>query len=197
MSETPEKEDVPSREKDLLASLLGATVTALVRYSWNAPQEVVEEDHLAPELVFSLTAGPLLITIDSGRVVGFASQPSLISTTVWLEKESGGVGGAQEVLGDAELHPIDARDPIYTREQIRRLPGSRIVSIHIMKRAPKNALWVGLPCEVAVVLQFDTHAELILAHGLHDDSDDFSVITREQIKPSLVPQLHEIDFTEL
>jgi len=54
-----------------------------------------------------------------------------------------------------------------------------------------------LPCEAGVVLHFDNGGELILSHGLHDDSDVFSVIARDQIRPSLLPQLSEVDFSTL
>jgi hypothetical protein len=46
-----------------------------------------------------------------------------------------------------------------------------------------------------VILGLDGAADLVLSHGLHDDSDDFSVVTRDDVKPSLWPRLQEVPFS--
>lgn len=60
--------------------------------------------------VFSLTAGPLLLYLDSGFVIGSASDPSRNSVTIWIEKDEHGNISDEPVELDAELYPIDARD---------------------------------------------------------------------------------------
>ena len=170
-------------------------MTQLTRYSWWPPEEATGELDVPPSSVFSLTAGPLLATFDSGLTLGFGSQPSLMSVTVWLEKEAGGSGG--EIAGDPELHPVDATDPIYSGEPFRDMIRRRVQSISIIKRRAARATSAALPREVGLVLHFDNGSELIASHGLHDDSDDFSVITRDQISAKLRDQLDELPLTDL
>jgi len=189
-------EAVPSQRKALLQRLEGTVVTELTRYSWWPPQQATGEVDVPSSSVFSLTAGPLLATFDSGLTLGFGSQPSLMSVTVWLEKEAGESGGG-EIAADRELHPVEATDPIYSRSPFRDMIGRRVRSMSILKRRAARASWEGLPREVGLVLHFDDGSELIASHGLHDDSDDFSVITREQISAKLRDQLDELSLTDL
>src|SRR2546430_15037800 len=100
-------EDIPSRRRDLLTSMRGARVTRMTRCSWSPKHTVARESNIAPELVFSRTAGPLLVTLESGLVIGVASQPSLVSVTLWRGQPPYSSGGS-------ELHPIEAEDPGFT-----------------------------------------------------------------------------------
>jgi hypothetical protein len=192
------EECVPSNSKELLAKLLGAVVTELVRYSWWPAAESAKECNIPNESVFSLTAGPLLITLQSGLVLSVGSMPHLISVILTVERdESGRFLNDEPAEDDDELHPINAADPVYSSEEFRRLVGKRVTSIHVLRREPKDARWTSRPREVGVVLGFDSGGELILSHGLHDGSDDFSVITRNQIDPDLVGKLCEIPLADL
>jgi hypothetical protein len=195
---TSDPEDVPSRKLDLLRSLEGAKVASLVRYSWWPAEEAARELAIPRSSVFSLTGGPLLVKLDSGTVIGAASQPSTASVTIWLERDQeGNDRSGFGINEDDELTAIDAGDPVYSDESIRTLPGRRVISVHIVKRRPPNTLWQGLPCEVGILLAFESAGELLLSHGLHNSSDDFSVITRSQIDPSLKGELFEVGLTDL
>jgi hypothetical protein len=190
-------EAVPSQRKAFLQRLEGAVVTELTRYSWWPPDEATAKLRIPPSSVFSLTAGPLLATFDSGLILGLGSQPSLISVTIWLEEEAGGSRGGDPITDDRELHPIDATDPIYSSETFREMIRRRVLSMTIIKRRAARASWTALPREVGLVLHFDNGTELIASHGLHDDSDDFSVIIRNQISAKLEGQLDEFSLTNL
>ncbi len=190
-------EAVPSQRKAILQSLEGAVVTDLTRYSWWPAEEAAPKLRIPPSLVFSLTAGPLLATFDSGLVLGFGSQPSLISVTVWLEKGAGGLSAGDQIMDDRELYPVNATDPVYSSEPIREMVRRRVLSVTVIKRRAARATWTAQPREVGLVLHFENGSELIASHGLHDDSDDFSVITRSQISAKLLGQLDELSLTEL
>lgn len=177
-------EDIPSRHRDLLMSIRGASVVRLTRCSWSPKETVASDDNLAPTLVFSRTAGPLVITLDSGVVIGAASQPSLISVTLWRDEPP-------LTSADPELYPIEADDPAYSDPGFAQMLGKRVVEVAILTRDPDNARWEDRPREVGVRLTFDGAPELILSHGLHDNSDDFSVLLRKDVSPSLWPRLHE------
>lgn len=142
------------------------------------------ESGLPPDQVFSRTAGPLLITLKSGLVIGAASQPSLISVTLWIDDGSTG--------SDAELYAMEADDARYNEPGFAQMLGKRVTAVAILTREPKNAKWENCPREVGVLITLDGAPELILSHGPHDDSDDFSVVMRKDVKLSLWPRLHEV-----
>ena len=147
-------EAVPSQRKALLKSLEGALVTDLTRYSWWPAEETAAKLRTPPSSVFSLTAGPLLATFDSGLILGFGSQPSLMSVTVWVEKDAGGHGGGEPIKDDRELYPVDATDPVYGSEPIRQMIRRRVLSFTVIKRRAARANWKALPREVGLVLPF-------------------------------------------
>jgi hypothetical protein len=176
-------EDIPSRRLPLLAAIRDASIARLTRYSWT-PKHAIAADHgLGPELAFSRTAGPLLITLSSGLVIAAASQPALISVTLWLDVDPG-------AAADPELYPIEADDPEYGQPGFARMLGKRAIDVAILTRDPEREAWRDRPREAGVVIAFDGAPELILAHGLHDDSDDFSVLLREDVDAALWPRLH-------
>lgn len=193
----PREEDVPSHRRDVLARIEGELVTALVRYSSLPPKDASEELGIPPSLVFSLTSGPLLVSVAPGWIVGFASQPSLASVTLWMEEGPAGVVGRHAVRTDTELHAVDARDPLYSNDAIGGLVGKRVTSISVLKRLPDSALFTDLPCEAGVLMRFEDGSELIASHGLHNDSDDFSVITRSEISAAVVKRLEELSLADI
>jgi hypothetical protein len=178
-------EDIPSRRQALLIAIQGEPVVRLTRYSWSPKEAVAREDGLRPELVFSRTAGPLVIVLESGLTIGAASQPSLISVTMWLDRPP-------RTSTDPELHPIEADDPTFSESGFAQMLGKRVRTVTILKRDPENAKWEGRPREAGVVLGFDGAPELILSHGLHNNSDDFSVLMRKDVSSLLWTRLHEV-----
>src|SRR5665213_1157152 len=158
------EEDVPSNKKELLAKLVGATVAELVRYSWWPAAESAKECNIPNGSVFSLTAGPLLLTLQSGLAVSVFSIPQLISVVVTVERdESGRIVDDNPVTGDDELYPVSATDSVYSSDDFGRFVGKRIASIHLLQRAAEEPGWSYRPREVGVVLAFDGGGELILA----------------------------------
>lgn len=90
------------------------------------------------------------------------------------------------------MFPIDAADALYSNNEMRSLIGKRIVLVKLLKREAGNALLAQTPREAGLVLEFENGVELILSHGLHDNSDDFAVIFRANILPSISKELQEI-----
>ena len=178
------EEDIPSRRLNLLRSIRGLSVVRLTRYCWAPKEALAFENDLRPELVFSHAAGPLLMTLESGIVIGAASQSSLISVTLWIDDGS--------TASDKELHAVEADDARFSEPGFAQMLGRRVAAIAILTREPKNAKWEDRPREVGVLITLESAPELILSHGLHDDSDDFSVLMRKDVKPSLWPRLHEV-----
>ena len=61
--------------------------------------------------------------------------------------------------------------------------------VNIIKRDPQNALLAELPNVVGVEIVMDNGEKFILSHGLHNNSDDFSVITDLYIDRRLLESL--------
>jgi hypothetical protein len=179
-----DREDVPSRHRALLTSTWGERVVRLTRCSCS-PKEIVARFDLPLERVFARTAGPLLITLESGLVIGAASQPALVSVTLWREDPP-------YTDADPELHPIEADDPVFSEPGFAQMLGARVAAVSILTRDPENAKWADRPREAGVVFRFEGAPELVLSHGLHDNSDDFAVLMRNDVNTSLWSRLHEV-----
>ncbi|PSJ59038.1 hypothetical protein C7J99_31960 [Brevibacillus brevis] len=149
----------------------------------------MEQCEIAQDEVFSLTAGPLLLYFESGLVIGAASDPSRNSVILWVEKDDTGYIKDESIENDTDLYPIDAEDKIYSSPYWGQIVGQNIKEINIIKRDPQNALFEELPNEVGLEIVMENDMKFILSHGLHDDSDDFSVLTTSQLEVDLIASL--------
>lgn len=122
--------------------------------------------------------------METGLVIGAASQPSLISVTLWLDEPP-------YTHSDPELHTIEADDPEFSEPEFAQMLGKRITGITILTRDPENAKWEDRPREAGVLITFEGAPDLLLSHGLHDNSDDFSVLTRKDVDSAMWSRLHE------
>lgn len=171
----------------MLKPLIGQIITEITRYSWLPPDEAAREYGLDEAETFFLTSGAVLITFAGGEIIGFASESSIASVICWKERDKGGRwrSESKRIDQDPELSPISATDPTYSTSAASNLVGDKLNEIAIWTRPPVDARWEAIPCEVAVRLVGDRGDDLWLTHGLHDDSDDFSVLKWEHIRPSL------------
>ncbi len=187
------QERIPSESLGTLAKLNHAKISRLTRYSWLSKAEAVAEWNLSPSQVFTLAAGPLIITLDTGLIIGFASLPSQASVSVWTERTETGESDPELMTeNDAELFPIEADDPIYSQQELAALIGREVTGAKLLKLNTEKALLKAVPKEVGIVLTFENGTELILSHGLHDESDDFSVLLKSQIDGTLYSSLTEL-----
>lgn len=200
---------IPSESKALLLNIIGEPIRQLIRYSWFpleeiaakygvllAPRDVIFGTPVAPEDAFSLTAGPLALEIGSGEIIAFGSQPSSNSLYVWHEATAKRFISKEPLSTDSELYPLYGSDPLF-RGPWRQMEGAVITAISLIKRAPQSVLFEDLPNEVGLRFHLDNGLDFIASHGLHDDPDDFSVITQSQILPEVLPDLTEIDITKI
>ncbi len=178
-------EDIPSRLIDLVNSLKGRKLVRLIRYSWEPEKKAIEEYGLAKEEVFSLTAGPLLMYFDDGLVVGSSSNPSRNSVVLWVEKNEAGRFIDRLSEDSEELFAIDSKDQYSWNDYLNK----KIDSLKIIKGKMTGVKMEYLPNEVGLLVSFEGGLEFILSHGLHDGSDDFSVIKREQISKDILGHL--------
>jgi hypothetical protein len=177
---------IPSHFVEVLRSLVGKVIVRAVRYSWLPPSEAVESYSLSPSDVFSLTAGALALTFDSGLTIGIGSDPRRWSVVLWVERtESGDTTKAQPLSSDRDLHPVSATDQKFSNEFWRDLVGSTIGNISIITNVDGWPLRAGRPNEVGVYFGLTSGRDFVASHGLHDESDTFSVISNDKIAPQL------------
>ncbi len=186
------QEDVPSKRLNILSTIKTCKISKLVRYSRHPPEESLKIYDIPQSSLFRLTAGPLLMTLESGLTLGFASLPEKVSITVWIEEtESGEHGNEMLITEDNELFPIDSCDKIYGDKKIGELIGKQVIALKIIKRESQSYRLASRPCEVGLIFKFSGGSELILSHGLHNGSDDFAVIYRHEILPDFLDKIHE------
>lgn len=183
----------PMASAKILAGLAGHRITAMTRYSWWPAEEAATRVNVASHDVFSLTSGPLEVRFDTGIAIGLASDPSLNSVIVWVERdESGRLLCPEPMSEDKELHAIAVDNPKYANNIWRSAIGVRIARVIVLKRRAASARMVGLPSEVGLCLVLENGLRILAAHGLHNDSDDFVVIREEMISPNIRADLTEV-----
>lgn len=185
---------LPSGNAALLRSLVGCRIVDVTRFSWWAPEEAQHEcDLAASEDVFTLTAGPAAIAFDSGVVIGVASDPSMNSVAVWVEQdEEGNLMRSDPLSSEEELHTISARDSKFATAFWHQVIGARVDAVSILVRRPSSARLKELSNEVGLCFSLDSGAKIVAAHGLHNDSDDFVLISERLILDILRTELEEV-----
>ena len=186
------KENVPSDLQELLKIIPGSRLEHLVRYSWFPLEEAVSDYNIREEDIFSLTAGPVAIHFESGLVIGASSNPGKNSVVLWVEKNELGEMVDNPLDKDHELFPFDAKEG---SNMVFAL-GKRIAAVRVLHRKSSNVIMQELPSEVGLVFDIVSGEQIVLSHGLHNNSDDFSVITPDQISSDLVVELDEVSTYE-
>lgn len=183
---------IPSQFAHALRALVGHRITGATRYSWWAPEDNEQECGVQGQDVFSLTAGPVAIAFDTGVTLGIASEPSTNSVCVWMEQDEAQQSKREEPLAlDTDLHPVHASDTRYAGDFWRSVIGSRVTAVSVLVRKPATARMAELPNEVGLCFSMDSGVKVVASHGLHDDSDDFSVISYQFIPARIGAELEE------
>lgn len=186
----------PSISKDLLIKFIGKRVIDLIRYSWWKKEQVPIECHIKKEHSFSLTAGPLTIVFEDGSALGIASDPEINSVIVWLDHANGQVGTTQALSDDPELFPIRASDNIYSEPSWEKFYEHNITGFSIIKSKFMSVGEATLPSELGLCIYFNNNEYFIASHGLHNGTDDFSVLIDSQISPAARPNLEVLPLFE-
>ena len=171
---------VPSMARDYLRNLLGKRVSRLVRCSWWPADEVASQYGIPDEHAFSLTAGPLAIYFEDGAILGLASDPALNSVIVWDEAASRANNISLSLDADDELFAIPDHGP-FAGGGWENFAGLTLSEFIILKRVAMSSKEQNRPSEIGLRLKFNGDASFIASHGLHNRSDDFSVLEGYQL----------------
>lgn len=179
---------VPSNASEYLRSLLGKRVSRLVRYSWWPAEEVGSQCGIGDDQAFSLTAGPLAVYFEDGAILGLASDSAQNSVIVWDEAARRTNGSQRSLDADDELFAISDSGP-FASGGWRSFAGLSLSGLTILRRVAMSLKEQSRPSEVGLRFMCSSGASFIASHGLHDSSDDFSVLEESQ--------LHEIELEEI
>ncbi|AXV78505.1 hypothetical protein CJO79_07410 [Ralstonia solanacearum] len=171
---------VPSKASEFLRRFTGKKVARLVRYSWWPAEEVGTQCGIRDEQAFSLTAGPLVVHFEDGAILGLASDSSLNSVIVWDETARRAGHGSSSLDTDDELFAISESGP-FAGGCWRQFVGLSLNGFTILRRATVSSKEGERPSEVGLRFKFDGGASFVASHGLHDNSDDFSVLEESQL----------------
>ena len=174
---------VPSASFELLKYMMTKRIDKLIRYSWwPAEESVVKANINNSNEVFSLTAGPLAIVFEDGYVVGISSDPTLNSVILWAdEKDNKSLTSDESLREIKELFPVLNTDPIYSKKFWADISQSIIVGYELLKYKNMNSIQLDRPSERGLRVLLNTGKSFILSHGMHNYSDDFSVIMDDQL----------------
>ncbi|MEG3972996.1 MULTISPECIES: hypothetical protein [unclassified Microcoleus] len=204
--------DILSNRLNILSRIKGCKIVKMVRFRGTPPAIHFNRcDERSPSAEFSRGDGPILMTLDSGLVVGIGYITEKISLSLWIERTEAGEQrkGARPsvenptqflpIAENPELFPIDSRDPIFSDSKIARFFGKRIVKITLVKKeitdikqssyAPKVLY---LPKEVGLILELETGFELVFSRGLDGGSGHIEIVNKEEISPPPYEAFHYI-----
>jgi hypothetical protein len=170
----------PTMALGFLRSFMGKKISLLIRYSWWPGEDVPDQCGISDDLAFSLTAGPLAIHFEDGSILGAASDPSLNSIIVWDEAARYSDRALVPLENDDEFFPIQGTGPFAT-SYWKQFIGQALSGLTLLKRETVKSKEMERPSEVGLQLHFENGKSFILSHGLHDNSDDFSVLDEPQI----------------
>ena len=178
--------DIPSKKMELLSKIRGLVLVDMIRYSWWSLSDSIKECNIKESDVFSLTAGPIELCFSSGLTIGGTSDPSKNSVLIWQESFDNGQPAVEDLMRkDKEIHPIFAKD----QGDWCNMLGGKIDKYYIISREPVNSIMAELANEVGLLIKLDNGYGFILSHGLHDVSDDFSVIKKDNISKKINDEL--------
>ncbi|MEG4323799.1 hypothetical protein QUB37_13145 [Microcoleus sp. AT3-A2] len=206
------QEDILSKRLNILSRIKDRKIVKLVRFQSVPPAVGFNRHEHSPSAEFSHGNGPILMTLDSGLVVGIAYIIEKISLSLWIERTEAGeprkgarptVKNPTQFLPIAEnpkLFPIDSRDPIFSDSKIDLLLGKQINKITLVKKEItdiKQSKYLSykalyLPKEIGLILELETEFELIFSGGLDGETGGVNIIEKEEISPRPYEAFHYI-----
>ncbi|MFC3399953.1 hypothetical protein [Ralstonia solanacearum] len=124
-------------------------------------------------------------------VIGLASDPASNSVVVWDEGGRYNSRAWTPLDRDGELFSIDGMSRRFATAYWGQLIGLTVTGMTILKKAQMSAKERTRPSELGLRMRFGDGSTLIASHGLHNGSDDFSVLEESDLGSI---ELHEHGF---
>jgi hypothetical protein len=184
---------VPTRNREVLASLIGGRIVRLAHLAEAPAELLVDESYVAqsigPERLFSVASGPIVLVVEQHRPLYIVNEAPLMSVT--MEFVDPGKLEADWAVA------IEADDPTYSESKFANMLGKRIAGIRVLQRfIDPDRLTEGnqhffpmaldRPREAALVLVLENADELVFSTGLVQAPDDFAVVTGAELDASSI-----------
>lgn len=180
---------IPSDHTSLLSTLLGLRIERMTRYLYDNPESIPSIYGIPAHKVFSHFSAPLLLSLSDGRQLAIKVDTGLASIILKLLTADDLIDQSS-VFNDNQHYPITSTDTQYSESKFENVIGNEITGVKLYKREAKNKRLESRPREAGLGLQLANDTEVIFSCGLHDGSDDFSVILFANLDLTLADGLH-------
>ena len=103
--------------------------------------------------------------------------------------------GPAPALKDDPIFPIDARDPRYSKSKFRVLIGLKLNAISVFKPRSVDALFSSLPNEIGLRFVFEDGSQFVFGCGLDKMVSAPTIVSFDEIEPSMLDNYIEIPIT--
>ncbi|UOF16082.1 hypothetical protein IEQ11_05345 [Lysobacter capsici] len=172
---------IPTAARAMLSGFTGRKVVRMLRYSLWPLEEAAAEAEIDEVSLFSLCSGPMAIYFDNGSVLGLASDSEENSVVVRIERSAEGVLDEYALEHDSDIFSIDSTDARFSTPFWSSLNGLKLTRFELIRSSALNAVEQLRPSELGLCFVFENDQRFIASHGLHDGTDDFSVLELHQI----------------
>jgi hypothetical protein len=183
---------LPTRNRDLVAALIGQQIVRLIHHADCSPAELLADPAYSARGVtasqlFSLADGPVLLQAHTtAACIGYSSE--LLSVTVQVPDD--------EMLSADWPVEIEAIDPTFSEPRFARMIGRTIIGAQVLQRTvdPDRlvettetgmrvmaAKILDRPREGLLVLDLDGGGSLLFGADVLDAPNDFAVMTGEDL----------------
>jgi hypothetical protein len=184
----------PLSAGELLTSRIGKRMTSFVRYSFEPKEQYAAAVDGVPEdslFSMSMDCGPLSMGFEDGIVIVLGTAFS--SNSVILARD--GTGPAPALKDDPSLFPIDARDPRYSKSKFGDHIGLRLDAISVFKPRSVDVMFSSLPNEIGLRFFFEDGSQLVFGCGLDKMVSAPTIVSFDEIEPSILDNYIEIPIT--
>ncbi|MEO1624217.1 MAG: hypothetical protein AAFV25_03590, partial [Bacteroidota bacterium] len=134
--------------------------------------------------VFSHFSAPLLFALDRSQI--FCIDVDTQQASVVLSKQLPESGQPNK-----SIFQVECSDSVYSEQKFLSVVGAVIQEVVIYIRQPKNKRLELRARQAGVGIKLDNGQQLVLSCGLHDGSDDFSVLFVDDIPVDLQKAMEE------
>lgn len=164
----------PSQCPAIWRHLIGQELVRILRASEESEATANEWYDLAGSDLFHFAPGPVFVSFSDGTVIGLNSDASECAIICWKV-----ITQSDDKL---ESWP-SPNDFAYRMDgEVDRWVKSHVVRIESYREAPRSSHFRNLSRESALLLYLDNGECIAFVHGLHDNSDDFAVVSKDQIQ---------------
>ncbi|HEY4238887.1 MAG TPA: hypothetical protein VGM88_03695 [Kofleriaceae bacterium] len=170
---------IPSQQRELLAGLVGSTLTRVARVLFDDVSEILENEayvdrKLGPRDLFAMSWGPVLLEAgDTQLFLDGTTDSYSIELEPW-----------QEAFGDGATL-VDASDAAHAQPRFGAVIGKRITGIRVLQLAAKPDTKLGdRPREAGLCFALEGGAALVVSFGLIPAPDNLAVGLAEDLPAS-------------